>query len=325
MPTLILAVALLAVCVASPGQSDGRSEPILSGEAVTELAPHGEGNVYAPDVHLENNRYRMWYGGQGRDGHDRIHLAESDDGITWVRRGVVLEDRTANHVNDPSVVRIGDTYFLYYTRAARGIIDEIALATSTDGVRWEPRGVVLRPGASGEWDSLLVGRPSVIHEDGLFKLWYDGRKDLQPGALAENAPTSKDSHRYLGYAMSRDGTRWTKHGGNPVFGYDAGGVDVKRLGDGYVMVYESHEGTKVAVSPDGIAWRDRGLWVPWSGADIDRHGHVTPMFLMRPDATGAELFVGAARAGSWDRNQIVRFRLEPDRLIRLLERQKAPP
>jgi hypothetical protein len=237
----------------------------------------------------------------------------------------MLEDRTANHVNDPSVVRVGDTYFLYYTRAPRGIIDEIALATSTDGIRWEPRGVVLSPGAPGEWDSLLVGRPSVIHEDGLFKLWYDGRKDLQPGALAENAPASAASHRFVGYATSRDGLNWTRHGGNPVFGNDAGGVDVKRVGDGLVMVYESHEGTKVAVSPDGIAWHDRGLWQPRSGGETDRHGHVTPKLLMRPDGKGAELFVGAARAGSWDRNRIVRFRLEPDRLTRLLDGQKANP
>ena len=141
---------------------------------------------------------------------------------------------------------------MYYTRAARGIIDEIALATSTDGVRWEPKGVVLRPGKPviGQFP-LLVGRPSVIHEAGLFKLWYDGRKDLHPGALAEGAPTSTDSHRYVGYATSRDGIRWNKHPGNPVFANDAGGVDVKPLGGGYVMAYESHEGTRLAVSTDG--------------------------------------------------------------------------
>jgi hypothetical protein len=235
----------------------------------------------------------------------------------------VLEDRTANHVNDPSVVRVGDTYFLYYTRAAQGILDEIALATSTDGIRWEPRGVVLRPGESGDWDSLLVGRPSVIHEDGQFKLWYDGRKDLHPGALAEGAPTSTDSHRYVGHATSTDGIRWTRHAGNPVFANDAGGVDVKPLGGGYVMAYESHEGMRLAVSTDGIVWRDRGLWLPRSGEDIDRHGPVTPMILLRQAGPPAELFAGAARAGSWDRNQIVRFRLEPDCITEELQDQQT--
>src|SRR3954452_23061875 len=74
----------------------GRAEdlalrPLLHGVGRTEAAPHGEGNVYAPDVLLDAGLYRMWYGGQGRDGHDRIHLAESGDGVTWARRGVVLD------------------------------------------------------------------------------------------------------------------------------------------------------------------------------------------------------------------------------------------
>jgi hypothetical protein len=267
----------------------------------------------------------MWYGGQGRDGHDRIHLAESDDRNRWVRKGVVLEDLTANRVNDPSVVRVGDKYFMYYTRAAFGIIDEIALATSTDGVRWAPKGVVLRPGAPGEWDSLLVGRPSIIHEDGQFKLWYDGRKDLPPGGLAEGAPTSADSHRFVGHATSGDGINWTKHRGNPVFGHDAGGADVKRVGGMYLMAYESHEGTKAAVSRNGISWQDRGLWLPRSGGEIDRHGHVTPMLLVRQDRKPAQLFVGAARTGSWNRNRIVWIRLGPDWLTRLPGGPKITP
>ena len=291
--------------------ASGRSlELILKAESESELAPHGEGNIYAPDVHREGTKYRMWYGGQGRDGHDRIHLAESEDGKTWHRRGVVLEDPSANHVNDPSVVRVGDTYWMYYTRAARGIIDEIALATSSDGVRWEPKGIVLAPGAVGEWDSLLVGRPSVLHQDGEFKLWYDGRKDLQPGALAAGAPTAEGSRRHVGHATSKDGVHWTKHPRTPVFDRDAGGVDVKRVGDSYLMVYESHEGTCLAVSRDGVAWTDRGLWVERSGGDLDRHGHVTPMLLVGGDPDTAELFVGAARAGSWDRNRIARIGID---------------
>ena len=104
MPIVVLFLSLFG---AGLTDSDVRPELLLGGELATEVAPHGEGNVYAPDVHVDGNRYRMWYGGQGRDGHDRIHLAESEDGTKWVRRGVVLEDGTANHVNDPSVVRVG--------------------------------------------------------------------------------------------------------------------------------------------------------------------------------------------------------------------------
>lgn len=294
-------------------------QPLLRGERETEVAPHGEGNVYAPEVMKDGNRLRMWYGGQGRDGHDRIHLAESADGVTWERKGVVLDRGTANHVNDPSVVKVGGRYYLYYTRAESGVVDEIALATSKDGVAWEPQGVVLKPGAAGAWDALLVGRPSVLYVGGRFHMWYDGRKDLPPGPLAAGVPQSAASTRSVGYASSPDGVRWIKHSAGPVLGGDAGGVDVRSIGRGFAMVYESHAGTRAAVSPDGVSWTDRGLLLPRSGGELDRFGHVTPMLVPEPNGT-ATVYLGAARAGSWDRNAIARARVTPAQL-----RAMGPP
>ena len=116
----LLILLLLPIWSDDPTPTGTPNELLIQGQTGTELAPHGEGNVYAPEVHVEKGRYRMWYGGQGRDGHDRIHLAESDDGQNWVKQGVVLEDPEANHVNDPSLVRVGGTYSLFYTRAAAG-------------------------------------------------------------------------------------------------------------------------------------------------------------------------------------------------------------
>ena len=309
--------------MASSGHS-GEPLPllVLHGDGPTESAPHGQGNVYAPEVMVDGGRLRMWYGGQGKDGHDRIHLAESNDGHAWTRRGVVLDNGSANHVNDPSVVKVGDLYYLYYTRAQADVVDEIALATSNDGLRWTPRGIVVRPGNKDAWDGLLVGRPSVLHEAGLFKMWYDGRKDLPPGAPAANVPTSPDSRGAVGYATSKDGVHWTKHPGNPVMTHDAGGVDVKRIGNGYVMVYESHAGTMAATSGDGIRWHDRGLWRPRSGGAIDRQGHVTPMLLVGQGGRRSVLYVGAAGAPSWDHNAIAEI-VVPAALIDQLT--KKPP
>ena len=97
-----------------------------------------------------------WFGGQGRDGHDRIHLAELPDGQTWTQKGVVLDRGQDNHVNDPSVVHVGGVYFLYYTRAHVDISDVIDVATSDDGIHWTKRGTALDPGKEGQWNSLLV-------------------------------------------------------------------------------------------------------------------------------------------------------------------------
>jgi sucrose-6-phosphate hydrolase SacC (GH32 family) len=256
----------------------------------------------------------MWFGGQGKDGHDRIQLAESHDGLTWQSHGVVLEDPSANHVNDPSVVKRGDTYFMYYTRAATDIRDEIALAISDDGIHWTKRGVVLLPSPSGSWDSLLVGRPSVLFDGDRFRMWYDGRKDLPLGAPAPDNLKSATSARAVGYAESHDGFHWTRRQPTPVFGENAGGVAVVRIGNHYAMVYESAAGTQLAVSSDGLAWQPKGLFVPLSGGDLDRYGHVTPFLLVDDKSAAASLFVGAARNGRWDENVIARIDLTPTQL-----------
>ena len=298
LPTL-LGFALLKVADAS----DGTLRVLLSGEGEYEAAPHGEGNIYAPCVLIDQGKWKMWYGGQGKDGHDRISYAESVDGSKWTRQGVVLEDKTANHINDPAVIRVGDKYFMYFTRAEKFVIDRIHVATSTDGVTWKRRGMALDAGPEGSWDTVSVGRPAVIYEDGIFKMWYDGRKDFQPSSPVEGAPVSPNSHRYVGYATSNDGLRWQRHGENPVFGNDAGAIDLKRVGNHYLLLYESQGGTRFARSGDGLQWKDAGWLVEKSGGEVDRHGHVTPNLFIDNDGK-AWLFFGAARAATWDRNCI---------------------
>lgn len=264
---------------------------IVSGQEETEVAPHGMGNVYAPFVLHDGGRYRMWYGGQGRDGHDRIHLAESEDGRLWIKRGVVLDRGGANHVNDPSIVQIGGVYFLYYTQADEGVIDDIRIATSADGVDWTPRGVALGRGKPGEWDDAIVGRPSVLASEMGFRLWYDGRSG---------------GERKVGHAISPDGIHWTREPTRPLEGLPpgAGAVDVQRAEDGFAMVYESREGTCLATSRDGIKWRDKGLWVARSGWEHDRYGHVTPHLFLATQEGPARLFFGAAGRTTWDGNSI---------------------
>jgi hypothetical protein len=138
-------------------------------------------------------------------------------------------------------------------------------------------------------------------------MWYDGRRDLPVGAPAEGVPKSDRSVRAVGYAESIDGLTWLRPQAEPVFGEDAGGVHVVRIGDTLVMTAESREGTRLATSPDGLAWQSQGLLVDRSGTDIDRFGHVTPFLLVEPESVA--LFTGAASSASWDRNRIVRVPL----------------
>ncbi|XZE53605.1 hypothetical protein SH139x_005362 [Planctomycetaceae bacterium SH139] len=209
-----------------------------------------------------------------------------------------MEDSTANHINDPSVVKVGNSYFMYFTRAEQFVIDRIHVATSEDGLKWDVVGLALDAGSKDAWDALSVGRPSVIHDEGIFRMWYDGRKDFPAGA-----PVSNESHRFVGYATFQDGINWVRKSDDPVFGNDAGGIDVQRIGSTYIMVYESHSGTRYAKSQDGIIWRDKGYFLRKSGNEADRHGHVTP-FLFSHNHHERILFFGAAKAATWDQNVI---------------------
>jgi hypothetical protein len=157
----------------------------------------------------------------------------------------------------------------------------------------------------------------VLRENGRFKMWYDGRADLPPDAPATGVPKSPTSQRSVGYAESADGVHWQRHGREPVFQDGAGAVHVARIGACYLMVYESHQGTKCAVSADGLHWTARGFLLQNSGTPLDAHGQVAPF--LWSDATGrqARLFFGGARDAGWDCNLICSQPIQQETLIAL--------
>ncbi len=302
----------------------GAPRLILKGEKETELAPHHHGNVYAPCLVREGKLWRMWYGGQGTDGHDRIHYAESRDGLSWQRLGVAFEDRQANHLNDPTVVQVKGQYYLYYTRTEKDVVDRIDVAISKDGKVWEKKGAALKPALGTAWDDLSVGRPAVIYEDGLFKLWYDGRKDFPPDAPVRDVPKSATSRRHVGYATSKDGLRFTRSTQEPVLGNDIGAVDVKRVGNQLVLVYESRLGTGLATSLDGKTWLDKGIVSGTSAEKLDAFGHVTPNLLIDANGGLQGIYVGAAAATTWDQNSIAVLSITSEKWQQFLK-TKSPP
>lgn len=277
----------------------GADLPMVANFADSTAAPHGRGNIYAPDIVRYRGEFLLFFGAQGKDGHDRIHLARSKNGADWKHDGVVFSPEGANHVNDPSVVVVGGELYMFYTLAASGVTDSIGLAKSKDGRVWTDIGAVHTPSEAPAWDSLLVGRPSVIYDGARFHMWFDGRKDLPLEAPDPDAPKSGSSRRFVGYATSPDGVTWSRRR-EPVFGEDAGGVHVSRIGEKFVMVIESRVGTKWATSADGMRWESRGLLHPKS--QNSPYGHVTPF--LRREGDAFRLYYGAAMAPAWDHNSI---------------------
>jgi hypothetical protein len=146
---------------------------------------------YGPSVMLDRGQTRMWwcsqYGGAGPAGDDILYAqAQSIDGPFTAPGGgipaAVFSGAPGQfdgmHTCDPSVLRVGSTYYLYYTGAAgdHALGNAVGLATSTDGVHWT-RAANGRPilGPSHDVHRANVygaGQPSAVYLDGWFYLMF---------------------------------------------------------------------------------------------------------------------------------------------------------
>lgn len=136
----------------------------------------------APCVLKENNRWRMWYvSGLGWDHPDlpRYHIkyAESSDGRSWERKGVVSIDFKAapeeHALARPCVVKDKDLYRMWY--AYKGKNYRLGYAESTDGISWKRKDneVGLDVSPMG-WDSEMIEYAYVLTHAGKRYMFYNG-------------------------------------------------------------------------------------------------------------------------------------------------------
>jgi predicted GH43/DUF377 family glycosyl hydrolase len=170
-------------------------------------------------------------------------------------------------VDDPSVIRDGSTYAMYYSATAEdGSGPAIFRVTSTDGKTWT-RPVTNDPvleGTAGAFDEEGVYGPDVVYEPAdsaaPYKMYYSGLGEVF-GAI--------------GYATSTDGVNWTKHADGGVPGpvldhgrpgsadaFGAGDPSVMKDGATWKMWYTGDDSSKrriaYATSSDGISWSKGG-------------------------------------------------------------------
>ncbi|MET8996659.1 beta-xylosidase [Amycolatopsis sp. NPDC004169] len=146
---------------------------------------------YGPSVMVDRGQTRMWwcsqYGGAGPAGDDILYAqARSANGpFTGPGGGIpaaVFSGAPGQfdgmHTCDPSVLRVGSTYYLYYTGAAgdHALGNAVGLATSTDGIHWT-RAAGGKPilGPSHDVHRANVygaGQPSAVYLDGWFYLMF---------------------------------------------------------------------------------------------------------------------------------------------------------
>lgn len=271
-----------------------------------------------PSVLYESGEYRMYYGGVQLlgtpTGIPRIStgLVTSRNGLDWTQRDkpVIAPGNPGEFdglfAEAPGVIRNEDgTYLLFYS-ANDGRSYRIALATSTDGVNFQKRGVVVDVGQNEkDWDSKSASDAGVAKIGDVHHLYYSGFS------------FDKSQPKGIGLATSRDGITWTKQTVQaPLFSPDG-------VTDGMLRGPEGDEGTLqpfprwngkevelyyancpapktfpchiyLATSKDGVSgWQKRGVVLQGGTEAYDSIGAIMPTIVEVPGSNRLEMFYGA--------------------------------
>ncbi|MDE1853575.1 MAG: hypothetical protein KGI38_07500 [Thaumarchaeota archaeon] len=219
-------------------------------------------SYYQPFVMRNRTGYTMWLTVEHQNSSlvtQGIYTANSADGVHWAINPSPLLTNGAKGswdsgtVYSPWVVWNGTMYLMYFTGVNSTVTSRsIGVAFSRDNVHWtEYPGNPIVKGGPGAYDAYWARFPSVIYENGTYKMWYTGHTLI----------TSKGLNVTIDYATSADGIHWAKYASNPVLKvyYSSGFYfsergSVIRVGGGYVMTWDDEQNISYAYSSDGITW-----------------------------------------------------------------------
>ena len=238
LPGSFLVIGALLVSAQQNAWPFGAWQRVPNGPVI---APRGDGwesaGTFNPSVVRHNGTVVMLYRAQDRNGVSRLGSATSTDGIRFTRRAEpVLSPETDYErdggLEDPRLVKIGSTYYLTYTGYNKKAA-QLCLATSTDLVRWDRKGVIL-PAYQGRWNVGWTKDGAIVPEriDGKYWMYFLG--------------TAADKTDQMGLAYSVDLVHWTEALDVPVLPRRPGRFDSRVVepgtapiltADGIVLVY----------------------------------------------------------------------------------------
>lgn len=155
-----------------------------------------------PSVIKIGSTFYMYYSALNGASKQQIGLATSTDFINWTRVGMVYT--TATGAYTPSVIKIGNTYYMYYWNCVVGAGTKIEYATSSDGITWAYGGVIFAMSLATDFDyldgtSLLIDPWVIQNRQGYYEMVY----------TAASVPNDSVP-QCLCYAVSWDGITWFK-------------------------------------------------------------------------------------------------------------------
>ena len=181
------------------------------------------GHVSPGPVIKINGVYKMFYNGWSEQSSNwSIGLATSTDGIQWTKSGqypILSGSGWDKQMVARSVVKYDSVYYLYYSGMNNNSNQyEIGIARSTDGVSWtKENSPIMIP--TQEWEAGSVGYPSVVYENNVFRMVYQGGGDQCSFSIA----------------YSSDGINWSKYYNQPFFTQAKSIYGTKRIGCPFLL------------------------------------------------------------------------------------------
>ncbi|HVH87742.1 MAG TPA: glycoside hydrolase family 130 protein [Terriglobales bacterium] len=191
------------------------------------ISPSGSGAASAgsfnPAAVRVGNKTVLLYREQDTAGTSRIGYASSTDGIHFTVRARPVLAPEADYekdggVEDPRVLKIGDTYYMTYTGYNKHDA-QLCLATSKDLLHWSRKGILL-PAYKGNWNTGWTKSGAIVPTkiNGKWWMYYLG--------------TEPDKRDYMGLASSDDLLHWTDATRVPVLPRRAGAFDSRVMEPG---------------------------------------------------------------------------------------------
>jgi predicted GH43/DUF377 family glycosyl hydrolase len=165
------------------------------------------GSIRYPTVITDTGMYKMWYTGRDSNSVPRMGYATSSNGVTWTKyaSNPVLAPGSAGswdekYMAEPTVIKVGSVYMLWYTGANNAGTYAIGYATSTDGTSWTKYSgnPVLSSTNVTDIDHYAYA-PRVVYINGVYYMLYSASN--WAGTVWE-----------IYYASSTDGIHWMKRG-----------------------------------------------------------------------------------------------------------------
>jgi len=179
------------------------------------------------------------------------------------------------YVSEAKILYDNGIYKIWYIGVYNSGGGKTWYAESTDGINWANKYTTpaLTAGTSGSWDDLFASVGTVIKDNGIYKMYYDG------GRVGYG-------NYYVGLATSIDGVNWQKYP-SPVFSHDnssqyyIGVQSILKINSTYFMYYSAAPQSNynqfsinLAVSSDGVNWTKYqsnpilSATLPWEGSGI---------------------------------------------------------